>query len=263
VSDEGYLLDNRAPGSKDRLAALSALFDSWTFAHFDRLGIAPGWRCWEVGAGGPSVVRWLANRVGPDGHVLATDLDLSWANEAVSPNVELRQHDVGIAEPPNGAFDLVHARLVLVHVSSRDRALRTMISVLRPGGVLLVEEADPSIQPLASLEGGGAEEELANRLRVGFRALMRERDVDLAYGRKLPRLLREAGLSDVEADAYLPIATYPSAVLETTTINQLRDLLISRGHATADEIDRHLRNVAAGKLDLATSPLISAWGRRP
>jgi hypothetical protein len=32
--------------------------------------------------------------------------------------------------------------------------------------------------------------------------------------------------------------------------------------ATAAEIERHLANVAAGRLDLAQPPLVAAWGRR-
>lgn len=99
--------------------------------------------------------------------------------------------------PPAGVpFDLIHARLVPVHVAERDRALRTMVGALRRG----------------------------------FRELLRQRGADLAYGRKLPRLLREAGVVDVEADACFPV-TSPAC--------------------------------AAGGLDLATSPMISAWGRRP
>jgi hypothetical protein len=54
-----------------------------------------------------------------------------------------------------------------------------------------------------------------------------------------------------------------SDLLETATVNQVRDALIAAGHATAEEIDRHLANVAAGHLDLATSPMVSAWGCRP
>jgi hypothetical protein len=52
VSADGYLLDNRATEAEGRFAALSALFDPVTFRHVDALGVAPGWRCWEVGAGG-------------------------------------------------------------------------------------------------------------------------------------------------------------------------------------------------------------------
>lgn len=54
-TDHGYLLDNRQSEAGIRFDALSELFDPVTFRHVDRLGIAAGMRCWEVGAGGPSV----------------------------------------------------------------------------------------------------------------------------------------------------------------------------------------------------------------
>ena len=73
---DGYLLDNQQVEAGERFDALSAIFDPPTFRHLDRLGIGAGWRCWEVGAGGPSVPRWLAERVGPAGRVLATDIDV-------------------------------------------------------------------------------------------------------------------------------------------------------------------------------------------
>ena len=74
-----YLLSNDAPEAMDRFTAFTTLFDPATFRHLDGLGLAPGWRCWEVGAGGTSVVNYLSERVGPAGHVLATDINLSWA----------------------------------------------------------------------------------------------------------------------------------------------------------------------------------------
>jgi SAM-dependent methyltransferase len=262
VSTNDYLLDNRIVEAGARLAALSALFDPSTFRHVDALGIAPGWRCWEVGAGGPSVPRGLAARVGPTGRVLATDIDLAWAGAAAGAPIEVRHHDVARDAPPDELFDLVHARLVLVHLTDRERALRSMIGALRPGGWLLVEDADPALQPLSVIDPVTAEDALANKLRTGFRALLAERGVDLGYGRKLPRLLRAAGLADVAADAYFPVTLPACAPLELATVKFLHDQLIARGIATAEEIDRHLASVAAGRLDLAQPPMISAWGRR-
>ncbi len=263
TTESGYLLDNRQAEAGERFAALSRIFDPVTFRHFDALGVRDGRRCWEVGAGGTPVVQWLARRVGATGHVLATDIDVSRVAGAAGDNVEVMRHDVGVDEPPGEGFDLVHARLVLVHVPARDRALRTMIDALRPGGVLLVEDADPALQPLACPDGAGPDEELANRIRRGFRSLLEKRGGDLAYGRTLPRRMRGAGLVDVGADAYFPITLPESGLLEAATVRQVRGALVEQGLATDDEIATHLSNIASGRLDVVIAPMISAWGHKP
>jgi SAM-dependent methyltransferase len=264
--DDGYLLDNRQSQAGARFEALATLFDPSTFRHLRDIGVGPGWRCWEVGAGGMSVPRWLAGQVGGTGLVVATDIDTSWltaAGEAID-QVRVLRHDVGCDVPPAADLDLVHARLVLTHVPERDAALASMIDALRPGGRLLLEEADPGLQPLLCPEDHGPAQQLANRLRHGFRQLMAARGADLAFGRTLPRLLREHGLVDVAADAYFPITGPACAALERATVEQIRDRLIGAGIATAAEVDQHLDNIAAGRLpDLATSPMVSAWGRKP
>ncbi|MEU0672489.1 methyltransferase [Streptomyces sp. NPDC006172] len=259
---DGYLLDNRRDEAGERFEAFATLFDPTTFRHLEALGVGPGWRCWEVGAGGVSVVSWLAKKVGPTGKVVATDIDTSRLTPAARPPVEARVHDVGAEEPPGEGFDLVHARLVLVHVPERERALRSMIKALRPGGRLLLEDADPALQPLLCPDEHGPEQQLANRLRHGFRSLLERRGAALSYGRRLPRLLREAGLQQVEADAYFPVTSPACAALESATVRQIRADLVSAGIATEEEIDRHLANVASGGMDLATAPMISAWGRK-
>ncbi|MFF2994091.1 methyltransferase [Streptomyces sp. NPDC057950] len=257
-----YLLDNQQTEAGQRFEAFATLFDPTTFRHIERLGIGPGWRCWEVGAGGTSVVSWLAKKVGPTGKIVATDIDTSWAAAAARTPVEVRVHDVAAEEPPGEGFDLVHARLVLVHVPDKERALRSMIKALRPGGRLLVEDADPALQPLLCPDEHGPEQQLANRLRQGFRKLLAERGADLAYGRRLPGLLREAGLREVEADAYFPVTSPACAALETATVRQIGQQLVTAGLATPEDIERHLANVATGSMDLATAPMISAWGRK-
>ncbi|MGW2248854.1 methyltransferase domain-containing protein [Kitasatospora sp. NPDC001660] len=260
--DSGYLLDNERPEAGVRFGALAELFDPVTFRHVDRIGIGAGMRCWEVGAGGPSVPLGLAERVGPTGTVVATDIDVAWTRGIADGVIEVLTHDVATDPPPPGRFDLVHARLVLVHVADRAEALRRMVQALRPGGWLLLEDADPALQPLLCPDESGPEQQLANRLRAGFRELMAARGADLGYGRTLPRVLREAGLVDVQADAYFPITSPACAVLEDATVRHIRPLLVEQGLATDEEIERHLANVATGRLDLATAPMISAWGRR-
>ncbi len=258
-----YLLDNRRPEAGVRFEALAELFDPWTFRHLDDLGLGEGWRCWEVGAGGSSVPRGLAERVGPNGRVLATDIDLSWIEHAAGGALEVRRHDVVGDPPPAETFDLVHARLVLVHLEDRAAALQVMIAALRPGGWLVLEDADPALQPFACPDERGPAEELANRLRTQIRTLMAGRGADLAYGRTLPRLLRESGLEEVGAEAYFPIASPACSILEAATVRHVRDQLLAAELATPDEIETHLDNLVGGKLDLMLAPMITAWGRTP
>jgi SAM-dependent methyltransferase len=253
-----YLLDNRAAEAGDRFDALSATFDHWTRAHLDTLGLGPGWACWEVGAGGPAVPRWLAERVGPSGRVVATDVDTSWMPADAPFDVERR--DVAGDPPPDGSFDLVHARLVLTHVPDRDEALRRMAATLRPSGWLVVEDFDVSFQAHACPDASVPEEDRANRIREGFIELLVHRGVDLTLGRTLRRRLLGLGLTDVGADAYAPLAVPAARRLEIANTLQVRHDLEAIGHG--DEIDAHLEALVSGRIDVATPPLVTAWGRR-
>ncbi|MCL2589782.1 MAG: methyltransferase domain-containing protein [Betaproteobacteria bacterium] len=262
-NSSNYLLENRKAEAVQRFAALSALFDPVTLRQFDACCMASGWHCWEVGAGGVALVQAVAERVGHAGRILATDIDDSWVKEAASPNVEVRKHDVARDPPPSELFDLVHARLVLVHVPERELAFQNMVSALKPGGWLVIEDADPALQPLSCIDAYGPEQELANRIRQGFRTLLSARGVDLFFGRKLPRMFRQANMANIAAEAYFPIALPECISLEIATIRMIRNDLLSNGIATDHEIERHLENVQSGTLDLSQPPMISVRGCKP
>jgi hypothetical protein len=135
-----------------------------------------------------------------------------------------------------------------------------MIGALRPGGWLVLEDADPALQPLACPDERGPAEELANRLRTRIRTLLAGRGADLAYGRTLPRLLRESGLAEVRAEAFFPIAARVCTILEAASVHSQ---LLAADLATSKEIETHLENLARGELYLMLAPMITAWGRKP
>ncbi|WP_433222161.1 methyltransferase domain-containing protein [Dactylosporangium sp. CS-047395] len=259
--DHRYLLDNARREAGERFTWLAELFDGVTRGHLDRLGLQPGRRCWEVGAGGPSIPQALTAAVGPTGYVLATDINPAWLDP--DGGYEVRRHDIVTDPPPPGTFDLVHARLVLVHVPDRARALATMVAALRPGGWLLIEDADTELQPLACLDETGPAQQRANRLRRAVRELMTRRGTDLRFGRTLPRALRAAGLVDVAATGFFPFGGVACDRLEASTVRMLRADLLAAGLADDGEIDAHLAAIDASELDLTLAPMISAWGRRP
>jgi SAM-dependent methyltransferase len=243
-------------------ATLAALLDATTFAHLNRLGVAEGWHCWEVGAGAATVPRWLAERVGPAGQVLATDVDPSFLHGTGGQPFEVRRHDIVVDPAPTETFDLVHARLLLEHLSDPDVALARMVQTVRPGGWLLIESADPRLQPLACPDATGPSEELANRVLQASWTLQAAR-ADLGYGRTLPRRLRGLGLVDVAAEVRFSLAGPAQRQLHRTLIQRARERLITSELVNAEEVEQHLADVDAGRLDLAAFPVVSAWGRKP
>ena len=128
ASASHYPFDNAAPQAGDRFASLAKLYDGVTRRHLDRFGIGAGQHCLEVGAGGGSVARFMSERVGPAGHVVATDINTDWMSGSQPGNVELRRHDIGVDPLPERAFDIVHARAVLTFVPERRSALMRMIA---------------------------------------------------------------------------------------------------------------------------------------
>ena len=264
MTGDRYLLSNDAPEAMDRFTAFATLFDPTTFRHLDGLGLAPGWRCWEVGAGGTTVVAHLAARLARPGTCWPPTSTCPGPRGAAAANVEILEHDVAAEAPPAGPFDLVHARLVLVHVPERDVALANMVAALRPGGVLLVEDADPALQPLSCLGGDGT--------RRGAGQSSAPRLPHAAGGARAstsPTAARcPAGSGRRDWWAWPPRPSSRSATPRATssrsaTVNLIRDQLLDHGVATEAEIAQHLDTVAAGKLDLAQPPMISCWGHRP
>ena len=138
--------DSPADREEVRLQALEAMCDGTTTRRLDALGVAAGWRCLEVAAGRGSIARWLARQVGPSGRVVATDLNPRFLRGAELPgNIEVREHDVLEHDFEPQAYNVVHARALLVHMPEPERTVARLAAAVRPGGWLLIEEADFSM----------------------------------------------------------------------------------------------------------------------
>ena len=79
ADDQRYVLaDADEQTERERLGHLEAWLDPVTVRHLEVTGVGEGWRSLEVGAGGGSIARWLGERVGASGSVLATDIDIRY-----------------------------------------------------------------------------------------------------------------------------------------------------------------------------------------
>jgi SAM-dependent methyltransferase len=191
-----------------RLRALEDAYDGASTRHLADRGVSPGWRCLEVGCGAGSVARWLAERVGASGHILATDLDVRFVEDHDRSNLEVRRHDILTDPLEEGTFDLAHERALLVHVRGRRRALERMVAAVRPGGWVVAEDPDHGsamIPALSRYVDPPEHAELWERVFHGLDALFTRVGADASFGPRLPQALAEAGLERVSAELHTPL----------------------------------------------------------
>ena len=134
-----YVLDQGFAQERARLSGMEALWDAGSRALLEELGIGTGWKCLEVGAGGGSLVEWMAGR---GAHVTAIDIDTRFVDQLASDSIEVRRVDIREDELPQAEFDLVHSRLVLEHLADRRPILDRLVATLRPGGWIVIEDYD-------------------------------------------------------------------------------------------------------------------------
>jgi SAM-dependent methyltransferase len=238
------------------------MFDAGTIFHLDRLGVAGGWHCLEVGGGGGSIATWMSERVGPRGRVLVTDIDTRFLDTIQRPNLEVRRHDIVNDPLPEGAFDLVHARLVLMHLPQREDVLPRLVKALKPGGWLLDEEFD--VLSLRANPELSPSEELLNS-ETAFYRVLRQRGVELPYGRILLGRLRALGLEDVSAEGRLSMWTQGSAgaALLRSNFEQLREGMIQGGYITPQDLARDMARLDDPNFLTPSPTLWAVQGRRP
>ena len=98
-----YVVDTSSDLGGQHMTLLESVLDAPTTAFLDELDIRPGQRCLDLGAGGGSITRWLAERTGPRGTVVAVDTDTDHLLE--QPGVQVLRHDLTEGLPVDGPFD--------------------------------------------------------------------------------------------------------------------------------------------------------------
>ncbi|MEP7121033.1 MAG: methyltransferase [Byssovorax sp.] len=257
-----YLLDQSWKQESERLQQLEQWTDPVTISHLAQIGVGPGWKCLEVGAGGGSIARHLATTVGATGRVLAIDLNTALFDADASAVLEVRRLDFMTEELPTG-FDFVHARLVVGHQADRVDALRRLSLALRPGGVLLVEENDIVWSELRvwPVHNDPVMAELVGRVWKALIQIMKQGGYDGHCGRSLPAEMLAAGLTEVQGEARSRI-NYSGGGISGLTSARFRDPLVAAGAVTSEEMDHYLERCFSGEI-LMSSPLqVSVRGTR-
>ena len=241
----------------ERLVGLEATWDPGTFTHLEALGVAPGWRCLEAGAGGGTVAAWLAERVGPDGRVLATDVDTKLLDPLAGGPLEVAQHDLLADELPAGSFDLAHARLLIEWLGESD-ALERLVAALAPGGWLLVEDFDWAIGGLI-----GETPEMAKTYDA-ILTLLESTGYQRHLGRRLLGRLEAAGLEATgsQSRSFVIHGASAGTAFDRFSFAAQRENLLA-GWLTEAELDASLAALEDPATHVMTPMMWAAWGRKP
>ena len=193
-----------------------------------RLGLGPGWRCADVGAGGGDVTVALAELVGREGRVYAVDSDPTSRDE-VAKAAAAHAQVIAITQAGENLLlpepvDLAFCRFLLLHVHDPVVVLTRMARAVRPGGWVVAQE------PVTSAG------------RVGGQPLSMPDARHPDVGAWLPALAVEADLELVDAWAEAPAGVGPGPVA---------DYLAA------------MTDVDPGDDPVVLSPLVTVLARRP
>ena len=240
MEDSAYVFgETRHAAELDRLRLIESIFDPSSQRLLLETGLGPGKRCLEIGAGAGSIATWMAELVGPKGHVAAVDISSRFLQDLKLPNVVVHQSDIRAIDLEPASYDLAHARFVFIHLDEWRASLDAALRHLKPGGYIVLEEPDFSVsRPLA---GTATMCKSFARVHDAIKAMFSERTMDYGFGLRLASAFQEAGLEIVHVDNDVPIVRggHPMSRMMGLSALQLRERYLSTGMATAEDIDNY------------------------
>jgi SAM-dependent methyltransferase len=259
-----------SPAERERLRRQSEELRALSTTLLDRVGVERGWNAIDLGCGPSGIIDLLAERVGPEGHVTGLDVNPSnvtlareFVDELGLTNADVAEGDARRTRLPPSSFDLAHARTLLVTIPDPAAVVAEMVRLVRPGGWVAAVEPD----------GGGSvcypPHPAWDRLSLIYWSSWQSDGADLFIGRRLPELLRQAGLVDigVEAKAEIYPAGHSRRTVGPDLVRAMRPKIVERGIANEqelDDLDQAVREHLNDPHSLVMPNLFFlAWGRKP
>lgn len=189
---------NRSPTAY--LDGVASEFAQIKTALLDLLAPAPGARVLDAGCGTGVDVFALAERVGQSGKAVGVDLSEELVTQANGRSdgslpVEFQQADATALPFEDGVFDAVRSERVLQHIPEPLRAVKELLRVTAPGGRILAADPDHGMWAVDM-----SDQEVTEKLMTWRNTNIKNPWI----GRRLPGMLRDAGVRDVGADV-IPI----------------------------------------------------------
>jgi ubiquinone/menaquinone biosynthesis C-methylase UbiE len=170
-------------------------------------GLRPGMKAADFGCGVGVVTRMMGEMVGPSGSVTGIDVNsqqlaeaAAWCESQGVRNASFVTADATRTGLPRGSFDLVYCRFLLLHLPDPMACLREMRDLLRPGGIIVVEDGDLATAmsvPPTSIDA----------FAYLFCRFGPVRGLDYSLARNLYHMVMRAGFADVDVEIHQPAIT--------------------------------------------------------
>ena len=258
-----------SPGESARLQRQADELAADSATLLDRVGLRPGQGVIDLGCGPRGILDMLAARVSPGGRVVGLDADPVHAAMAAEfaagsglPDVEIITADAGSTGLPPGSFDLVHARTLLVNIPEPADVAAEMVRLATPGGWVA------SMEPDTEYGRCYPPHPAYDRLCEIFTVVFRRNGADPWIGRRVPELLRQAGLEDIRVEARVQM--YPPGnsrrTIRLDLVRSMRPQVLEMGVAgiaELDELDAAARTHIEDPHTVVISGLLFlTWGRK-
>lgn len=256
----------RRKGEIERLQLQAAALAADTEIMLERIGVAAGWRCLDLGCGPGGIVGLLSKRVGATGRVVGLDADrvfLDHARRDKPSNAEFVQGDAYRTGLEPASFDLVHVRFLASTAGAPEELLREAVRLAKRGGRVAFQE--PDVSSLKCFPPHPSWQRLCDAIAAVFTAI----GGDTRVGQQLYALLRAAGLKEVEYRPFVVGVRSGDAMTDflPATVESMRGALLEHRILTASELDAALAECRAhlAQPDVVFSlyTTVQAWGRVP
>jgi SAM-dependent methyltransferase len=232
-----------------------------------RAGLNPGMAVADFGCGVGATTRMLAEMVGPSGHVTGIDVSAAQLEQGRNAcqaegiaNATFLEASATATGLPRDSFDLVYCRFLLLHLVDPAACLREMLEILKPGGVLVVEDGDltsAGSTPASSLHWFA---ELFGRLGP-------TRGLDYTLANRLYHLVKSAGFPEPDIEIHQPaVARGEDRFLLQWTVEEAAPAYVASGLVTAAEMNTILADMDRDTKNPDILPLMPrmslVWARK-